>query len=86
MKKLFIYYFVGGFTDTYKKISVEDAYSKKMLFYDSTSENFYFSRHNDTTIERIFGHFNSENDPLLAFVIERRNSYFMEEDTNENSI
>lgn len=85
MKKLFIYYYVGGFTDTYFKIEVIEAKRKKMLYRDIINDIYYFSRNNDTSIERVFGLFNSKNDPLLTLVENERHAYFMEEETNENN-
>lgn len=85
MKKLFIYYYVGGFTDTYIKIDVIDAKRKKMLYRDIKNNIYYFSRNCDTSIERVYGLFNSKNDPLLELVEKERHTYFMEEENNENN-
>lgn len=78
MKKYYIYYFVGGFTDTYLKREIK---SKKDLFFDG--ERMYFSRHNDNDIERVYGPFENENDPLLEIVISARKSYIMEVKDND---
>lgn len=85
MKKLFIYYYVGGFTDSYSKVDASEAIRKKMLFRDIRNDSYYFSRNNDTSIERVFGIFNSKNDPLLELVENDRYAYFMEEENNENN-
>lgn len=85
MKKLFIYYYVGGFTDTYVKLDVSEAIRKKMLYRDIRNDIYYFSRNNDSTIERVYGTFNNKNDPLLELVEIDRHAYFMEEENNENN-
>lgn len=80
MIKYYIYYFVGGFTNTYVKREIK---SNKDLFYEDY--RIYFSRDNDNRIERVYGPFTNEKDPLLEIVISSRKTYIMEERTNENN-
>lgn len=78
MRKYFIYYFVGGFVDSYVKREIKD---NNELFYEN--DRIYFSRFNDNRIERVYGPFTSESDPLLEIVIDTRKNYIMEVREND---
>lgn len=80
MIKYYIYYFVGGFVDAYQKKELKE---KNQLFFEE--ERIYFSRFNDNRIERVYGPFTNEKDPLLEIVIALRKNYIMEVRTNENN-
>lgn len=78
MRKYFIYYFVGGFVDSYVKRELKD---NNELFYES--DRIYFSRFNDNRIERVYGPFTSESDPLLEIIIDTRKNYILEVREND---
>lgn len=82
MKKLMIYYYVGGFTDSYKSISRKEAVDKDLLFvYDDkllfrrskTSKNLEF-------VSVFFDEEDKVKSELFKIVLDKRLTYLIWEE------
>lgn len=79
MKKLMIYFFVGGFVDSYEKISYKEALNNDQIF--THNGYYYFRRHrSDNSLELVSSGFVSKDDPLLRIILENRRTYMIWEE------
>lgn len=82
MKKLMIYYYVGGFTDTYKSISHKEARDKDLLFV--YGDNLLFRRSKTSQILELVSVFFDEEDKvkseLFKIVLDNRGTYLIWEE------
>lgn len=82
MKKLMIYYYVGGLTDSYKSISHKEARDKDLLFV--YGDNLFFRRSHETQMLELVSLFFEEEDKvkseLFKIVLENKRSYLIWEE------
>lgn len=86
MKKLMIYYYVGGFTDSYESISHKEAREKDLLFV--YNDNLYFRRHRSSQrlelVSVIFNESDKEKSELFQIILANRRTYLIWEETDND--